>query len=139
MSYSQLFWITSCYLSGCLLISFKKNSTGFELNMFSANILTRFFWEIFLSFTAFRREEKIGITLCKDSWISGWYRKYQLESNIFSCMIFAECSLGLSLRSTIFLQLTSAWCYLRKFASTRCSCWKYKSASSVWLGFKDSK
>ena len=58
-----------------------------------------------------------------------------LKSNIFFCVILAECGLALSWRNTLFLLLMSAIRFLARFSF----CWELKSVLSVWLGFKNSK
>ena len=68
------------------------------------------------------------ITWCKVRW---WARMDQPKSNIFSCMILAECSLVLSWSNTRFLLLMSARHFLRRFSCT--------SLHWVWLQFKNSE
>ena len=70
---------------------------------------------------------------------SRWGKTDHSKPNIFSCMILAECGTILLRRSTVFFLLTTAGHFLRRFSSSHCSCWDYKSALNVWLQFKDWK
>ena len=103
---------------------------GFELKKFSSNV---FIWSSAKSFLLFRtfcwelkRWKSLG---ARSGEYGGWGRTDQLESNIFFNVILAECGNTLKWRSTTFLLLMSARCFLGFSRIPLC----FKSTSLHWV------